>query len=64
MIKKPKHREATLTGRRCMICNRIGGTGFTTALQLLGYNVPKGEIRYAHGDYISKLQKQQIRNND
>jgi hypothetical protein len=46
-----------LPGRRCAICGKIGGSGATTALNLLGIETPKGEIGYAHGPCLIRQHK-------
>jgi hypothetical protein len=45
---------ATQPGRRCAICNKLGGTGFTTALRLAGIPIPEGQIGYAHPDCLQR----------
>lgn len=46
-----------LPGRRCAICGRIGGSGATLALRFVGIRTPAGEIGYAHGPCLTRLQK-------
>ena len=43
-------------GRKCAICGKMGGTGFTTALRLAGVKIPEGQIGYAHADCLHKLR--------
>lgn len=46
-----QRRTVTKTeGRKCLICAKDGGIGFTTALRLSGIFVPEGHIGYAHSD--------------
>lgn len=44
-------------GRRCKICGKLGGMGSTTILRALGYDIPKGEIGYAHSSCFQKKRK-------
>jgi hypothetical protein len=46
-------------GRVCAICGRWGGSGMTMPLQFLGYDIPKGEIGYAHANCVHKERVRQ-----
>lgn len=48
-------------GRRCHICKRIGGSGSTAILRLLGYDIPKGQIGYAHSDCVARERRRQAK---
>ena len=50
------HGRSNGRGRTCWICGKAGGTGFTAALRLLGYEVPRGTIAYAHGNCLAKAK--------
>lgn len=54
---KKRHAPKLEVGRCCWICGRVGGGGFTTALRLLGYDVKRGEIAYAHNRCVSREQR-------
>lgn len=43
--------------RCCGICGKIGGSGSTTILRFLGYDIPDGQIGYAHPACIIKARK-------
>ena len=51
-----RRRNPLKTGRRCAICKKPGGSGFTFALRLLGYDVPKSEMGYAHSRCIQQVK--------
>lgn len=53
--------EKTLKGRRCMICGKIGGMGSTTILRMLGYDIPVGQIGYAHSSCFQKARKKKVK---
>lgn len=36
------------TARCCWVCGKLGGSGFTTALRLAGYEMEPGHLGYAH----------------
>lgn len=43
-------------GRRCAICNKLGGIGSTTILRMLGYEIPDRHIGYAHAACIRRAR--------
>lgn len=51
--------QSRLPGRRCAICRRIGGAGSTTILRLLGIEIPRGEIGYAHSSCVANERRKQ-----
>lgn len=53
---RKRARPGLLVGRCCWVCGRPGGNGSTRALTLLGYAVKRGEIGYAHGPCLIKVQ--------
>lgn len=42
--------------RVCAICGKPNGSGFTTALRALGYDVPPGTMAYAHNTCLHRVQ--------
>lgn len=54
---KPRHRKMLPEARCCWICGKPGGMGFTRALRLAGYDVPAGEIGYAHAPCLMRARK-------
>ena len=44
---KPRAKKKSI-GRCCWVCGGEGGAGFTVALRLAGYDVPEGQMGYAH----------------
>lgn len=36
------------TARCCWVCGKLGEAGYTTALRNAGYDVPQGQMGYAH----------------
>jgi hypothetical protein len=55
-VNRPRP-KAVPKGRKCALCGKPGGTGFTTALRLLGYNYAKGEIGYAHSNCLVRARR-------
>jgi hypothetical protein len=46
---KPRHKKDIEVGRCCWVCGKVGGDGFSSALRMLGYNVPlRGPESVAH----------------
>jgi hypothetical protein len=45
-------------GRCCWVCGKVGGVGFTHALQGAGYRMRRGEIGYAHPDCMGRAMKE------
>lgn len=44
-------------GRCCWVCGKPGGSGFTSALRIAGYDIPRGQIGYAHSPCMSRALK-------
>lgn len=61
-----RHKKAVENARCCWICGKLGGGGFTLALELLGYEIRRldngtagyAEIAYAHPNCIARAAKQ------
>jgi hypothetical protein len=55
----PRARKAVTNARCCWVCGRLGGAGYTTALRLLGYDVPPDGQAHAHPECIRRVQRKQ-----
>ncbi len=59
--KLPKLRPLAVkrnpNARCCGVCGREGGSGMTMPLRMAGYDVPLGQIGYAHSDCIMRERK-------
>lgn len=51
-----RHIKVDPRARCCWVCGKLGGAGFTTALRYAGYDVPRGEIGYAHPVCMRRAQ--------
>lgn len=56
-MKKQRHAKSNPAVRCCWVCGKVGGSGFTTALRLAGYDVQKNEIGYAHSPCMARALK-------
>jgi hypothetical protein len=58
-ITRFRHAKDVPEARCCWVCGKVGGSGFTHALRLFGYDT-SGQIGYAHNRCIDRLKKQSI----
>jgi hypothetical protein len=58
------HKPASPIGRHCWVCGKVGGAGFTYALLIAGYDVPKGQIGYAHHNCMARANRKAASQSD